>query len=244
MVAALLLVGCTDEETFESEYFTFADPADSVQSKAQIQPVPTSVDDDRVYYCREGPYDGRQVVLKGLGPRDLLTHAYGVTEARATWEASLPDTNFIAEVIVPTADRDRLMRRLQQAVDDELGVDASIQSRRLPVLKLTRLDADSVRLADADDGRTVKYTMDPGTVSGNGITTDVLRHALEVAVGRPVVDEVMLERRVQVDLQWEAGQIEDLRRQLEKRGIGLVESEESIRVLVVRDRESRGGAGP
>lgn len=228
---AFVLPACT-EDKFESEYFEFAHESDSLQSKAEIQPVPDEVDDDMVYYCREGIYNERQIVLKGVDAQSMITHAHGVTEARTIWNADLPDTNYIAEIIVPEPGRERVMRRLQEAIDEELGLASSQRERKVPVLMLTALDGDSIRFP-ASDGRTVRYSWNDGTITGEGMTMNMLRHALEVTLGEPVISAISWEARFNVDLEWEARNVDDLRRSLEEHGLTLISSEEEIEMLVV-----------
>lgn len=233
----LLLSACTQDK-FESEHFDFARESDSLQSKAEIQPVPDEVDDGMVYYCREDVYNGRQVVLKGVDAEGMITHAHSVTEARTIWNVELPDTNYIAEVIVPEQGREHVMRRLREAIDTELNIISSKADYKVSALKLTELEGDSIRLP-ASDGRTVRYSMDDGVIKGEGMTMNMLRNALEVVLSQPVVVAVPSEERFNIDLEWEPQNVDDLRRTLQDYGLTLVDSEEEINMLVV-DAQSEG----
>ena len=227
------------EDPFQSEYFEFASEADAVESKAELQPVPDEVDDGMVYYCRRGVYHGRQIVLKGVHAKGVIRHAYGISPARTIWNAPIPDTNYIAEVIVPEAGEDRVMRSLRKAVDEEFGIEASLVKRSVPVLELTNVKGQTIRFPKSD-GSTIRYRWDgEGSLSGEGMKLGTLRYVLEIAMGKPVVKPFSSDQRFNIELQWEKGNIEDLQSKLEQQGLQLTPTEEEIQVLVVNKSEGK-----
>lgn len=237
LTAGILLASCLESggPRFDSEYFEFAKEADSLQRKAVIKPVPKTVDDDMVYYRRRGVYQGRQVVLKGVGPRGLITHAYGMDESRTIWNVELPDTNYIAEIIVLTPNRDSLRQRLRQVVNDKLGVAPTFVERREKVLKMEEIEGQSITFLKSDGGSR-KFGWDPGQVSGEDMDLGMLRTALAnvpMLKDRIILQEDSSEQRYDIDLQWKKGSLTALRDTLRQYGLDLTLAEEKVEMLLV-----------
>jgi len=135
------------------------------------------------------------------------------------------DDSTCTDYCVPEPSRERVMRRLHQAVDEELGIESSLEQRTVSVLTLMRAEDDSIRFPRAD-GRTVRFSMGEGSVSGEGMTTGMLQQALEVVTNQSVVDSIHAQQRFNIDLQWEQGNLDDLRSTLAQKGVSLIRSKE------------------
>lgn len=240
LATGILLTSCLDsgEPQFESKHFEFAKEADSLQQKSVIQPVPDTVGGPMIYYCRSGVYQGRQVVLKGIGPRFMITHAYGAAEDRTLWDVELPDSNYIAEVIVPTRNPDSVKQGLRRAVNEEWGLAPTFVERRTEVLRLEVAEGKSIGFPPSDawiPRRTV--SSDAGEVSGENITLSTLRKPLSSVPAledRVIVQKVTSDQKYDINLQWEEGSLMALRDTLRHSGLQLKPAEEKVRMLLVK----------
>lgn len=246
IAAGFLLTSCLDSDKpqFESEHFEFAKEADSLHRKSVIQPVPDTVGGPMIYYCRSGVYQGRQVVLKGIGPRFMISHAYGITEDRTVWNVELSDTTYIAEVIVPTRDPDSVKQGLQRAVNEELGLDPTFVERRTEVLKLEVAEGASIGFPPSDAWIPRKrLSVGAGELSGQNIKLSSLRPRLSEVPAledRVVVQEVTSDQQYDVDLKWKEGSLTALRDTLRHYGLRLKPAKEEVRMLLVKKASGKG----
>ena len=240
IATGILLTSCFDsgEPQFESKHFEFAKDADSLHRKSVIQPVPDTVGGPMIYYCRSGVYRGRQVVLKSIGPRFLITHAYGVTEDRTVWNVELPDTNYTAEVIVPTRDPDSVKQGLRRAINEEWGLAPTFVERRAKVLKLEVAEGASIGFSPSDAWIPRKrLSVGAGELSGQNIKLSSLRPRLSdvpALEDRVIVQEVTSDQQYDIDLQWKEGSLMALRDTLRHYGFRLRPADEKVRMLLVK----------
>jgi len=230
-------VACQDSR-FQSDYFEFASERDAVEFKAEIKLVPEYVDDDMVYYCRTGVYDGRQIVYKGVSGKALVTGAHRTTDARVVWNKEIPENRYIAEIIVPESNEDILYQEFAKAVDKKFEIESAKETLLIEVYELNIIDGESIQFEETDASR-VRWTQQDGKISGVGITAGMLSGIIErVTKKKPVFSNIDSNQRYAIDLEWEEGNVEDLNSKLHEFGLELVISERGVELLIVNPAQS------
>lgn len=232
IVSILIITGCQDSR-FESEYFEFAKESDAIEFKSEIRQVPDHVDDDMVYFCRNGVYDKRQVVYKGVNGKALIRGAYRTTDARIRWNKDIPDNKYIAEIIVPKPDETLLYYEFQKAVNQQFGIETERKAQPVDVLELNKIDGESINI-EKTDASEVRWSQEDGMISGVGINMGMLSKIIErVSNEKPVFNKIHESQRYAIDIKWEPGNINDLNSKLSQFGLELVPKQKEVEVLVV-----------
>jgi len=228
----VLSVACKDTR-FQSDYFDFASERDAVEYKAEIKQVPEYVDDDMVYYCRTGVYDGRQIVYKGVIGQTLVTAAHRTTDARVVWNKQISQNRYIAEIIVPKSDQELLYQEFAKAVDQKFEIKSTKEIQLIEVYELNIIDGQSIQFEQTDASR-VRWSQQDGKISGVGITASMLSGIIErVTKKKPVYSNIESNQRYAINLEWEEGNLEDLNSKLRKYGLELVIVKKEVELLVV-----------
>lgn len=230
-------VACQDTR-FQSDYFEFANERDSVPFKAEIKQVPDYVDDNMVYYCRTGVYDGRQIVYKGVSGQALVTGAHRTTDSRVVWNKEIPGNRYIAEIIVPEADEDLLYQEFAKAVDQKFEIESTKETHIIEVYDLNIIDGESIHFKETDASR-VRWTQQDGKISGVGITPNMLSGIIErVTKKKPVFSNIESNQRYAIDLEWKEGDMDDLNSKLREFGVELIITEREVELLIVNPAQA------
>lgn len=230
-------VACQDTR-FESDYFEFASERDAIEFKAEIKQVPEYVDDDMVYYCRSGVYNGRQIVYKGVTGPVLVRNSHQTNDARIIWNKEIPENRYIAEIIVPEADEDLLYQEFTMAVDQKFEIESTKETHLIEVYELNLIDGQTIQFEETDASR-VRWTQRDGKISGVGITPNMLSGIIErVTKKRPVFSNIDDNQRYAVDLEWEEGNMEELNSKLREFGLELISSEREVELLIVNPAQT------
>lgn len=228
----VLSVACKDTR-FQSDYFDFASERDAVEYKAEIKQVPEYVDDDMVYYCRTGVYDGRQIVYKGVIGQNLVTAAHRTTDARVVWNKQISQNRYIAEIIVPKSDQELLYQEFVKAVDQKFEIKTTKETQLIEVYELNIIDGQSIQFEETDASR-IRWSQQDGKISGVGITPGMLSGIIErVTKKKPVFSNIDSNQRYAINLEWEEGNLEDLNSKLRKYGLELVILKREVELLIV-----------
>lgn len=232
-IIPLFLLSACGGSRFTSEHFEFAREKDNIPFKADIQIVPDDVDDRMVYYCRNGVYNGRQVVYKGVSARSLIRAAYQTQFARMIWNVDVPDHQTIAEIIVPESDDDLLQKAFVDAVESTFNISATKEIRTLPVLELRKREGADITLEKVDASR-IRWSPTNGKITGAGITMHMLSTILEtVIITQPVFSSGFNAQRYEIDLVWEAGNIESLNLALYEMGLEVITIVRPVEMVVI-----------
>ena len=224
-----VLSSCSDD-TFTSEYYKFATDQDSVSFRANIQAVPAHVDDNIIYYCRSGLYFNRQITMKGISERSLILFALGARKTRAIWEIEPSDNQYIVEIIIPEPDpaRNQLHKVLKNSVLEKFSIQSENVEQETKVYLLKRLNTVDLSFREVDDS-IVKWKRNDGKIDGIGLTMGQLASIIEsVSKSLPVFDETGIDGRFEIDIKWEAGNMESLIAVLNQNGLTLEESTKKL----------------
>jgi hypothetical protein len=229
----LLLLSACGGSRFTSEHFEFARERDNIPFKADIKIVPDDVDDNMVYYCRQGAYHGRQIVFKGVSARWLIRHAYETNFPRMVWNVEVPDHQTIAEIIVPEPDDDMLQKAFVEAVESTFEISMTKETRTIPVLELRKRAGADITLKKVDASR-ISWNQEDGKITGIGMTMGLLGIVLEIVMNsQPVFSSGFDAQRYEIDLVWEAGNIDSLNQALYKMGLEVVTIEKPVEMVVI-----------
>lgn len=241
-ILPLILLSACGGSRFTSEHFEFARERDNIPFKADIKIVPDEVDDNMVYYCRQGAYHGRQIVYKGVSSRWLIRAAYQTQFARMIWNVDVPDHQNIAEIIVPEPDDDLLQKAFVDAVESTFKISMTKETRTIPVLELRKRDGADITLKKVDASR-IRWSPTNGKITGVGISLHMLSTILEtVMVTQPVFSSGFDAQRYEIDLVWEAGNIGSLNEALHEMGLEVVTIEKPVEMVVIGIRKGDVGA--
>lgn len=232
-ILPLLLLSACGESRFTSEHFEFARERDNIPFKADIKIVPDEVDDNMVYYCRQGAYHGRQIVFKGVSARRLIRAAYQTQFARMIWNVDVPDHQTTAEIIVPEPDDDLLQKAFVDAVESTFEISMTKETRTIPVLELRKRDGADITLKKVDASR-IRWNQEDGKISGIGMTMNMLVIVLETMMNtHPVFGSGFDAQRYEIDLVWEAGNIDSLNDALHVMGLEVVAIDKPVEMVVI-----------
>ncbi len=236
IVGLLLMASACAGPRFTSEHFQFARERDNLAHKAVIQVVPDDITDNMVYYCRSGVYNNRQVVFKGVSTRTLIRAAYQTTASRMMWNVNVPDSQLIAEIIIPNPDRDALQQELIRAVESKFDIRMSREVLTIPVFELRPMEGAEISLREVDASR-IRWTQTDGRIAGTGMTLGMVSQVLETVLdSRPVVPAGFGRQRYEITLVWEPGDVESLKEALEAIGLQLVDRNLPIEMMVIDSR--------
>lgn len=236
-IIPILLLSACGGSRFTSEHFEFARERDNIPFKAEVKIVPDEVDDNMVYYCRNGVYNGRQIVYKGVSARSLIRAASQTQFARMIWNVDVPDHQTIAEIIVPEPDDSLLQKAFLDAVESTFNISATKETRTVSVLELRKRDGADITLKKVDASR-IRWNQENGKISGIGMTLNMLSTVLEIVMNsQPVFSSGFDAQRYEIDLVWEAGNIESLNQALYEMGLEVVAMERPLEIVVIGSRK-------
>ena len=239
LTKAIVLTGLLSScgiRDFRSPHFDFVKNKDNVQQKQAIEQVPKHGADGWVYFCRRGPYMDRQMVLKNVDALSLYRQAYGVGRKKVVLETSLPEGNYIAEIIIPEKDRDKVYEALQTTVDSVFATHSEFREVEEEVWVLT-LD-DPSKLKPNPNAKRRFFNADDGKIKLKGLTASHLTLALTNALPKNmlIVTDDTTSTLFDLEPQWEKGNVEDLQRVLSEHGFQLQPEVRAIKKLFVRAR--------
>jgi hypothetical protein len=228
----VFIIACQDTR-FQSDYFEFASERDAVEFKAEIKQVPEYVDDNMVYFCRTGVYNGRQIVYKGVSGQALITGAHRTTDARIIWNKEVPSNRYIAEIIVPESNEDLLYQEFAKAVDQKFEIESFKETHLIEVYELNFIDGQTIQFEETD-ASSIRWSQRDGKISGVGITPGMLSGIIErITKQKPVFSNIESNQRYAIDLEWEEGNMDDLNSKLREFGLELDISEREVQILIV-----------
>ncbi len=217
----LLITSCVGSRAFKSDYFEFASEKENLSEKAAIVMVPEYVDDDMIYYCRRGNYDGRQRVYYGVRGENLITQAFDTRSTRTIWEIDPPQDRYIAEIIVPEEDEVLLEQTFQETVSQNFGISGETVTLQTEVWIFKEL-GDAPLPFKTVDGRGMRYSYENGHISGRGINLRVIGISLETILkDRPILIELNDLARYNFDIKWEVDSFDNLLEVLHQNGLTL-----------------------
>lgn len=217
----LFITSCVGSRAFKSDYFEFASEKENLSEKAAILMVPEYVDDDMIYYCRRGNYDGRQRVYYGVRGENLITQAFDTRSTRTIWEIDPPQDRYIAEIIVPEENEELLKKTFQETVSQNFGISGETVTMQTDVWIFKELGDNPLPFKSAK-GRGMRYSSTNGHISGRGINLGVVGFALEsVLKDRPILVELNDRARYDFDIKWEVDNFDNLLEVLHQNGLTL-----------------------
>lgn len=219
-----------------SPHFDFAKNKDNVQQKLFIEKVPEHGADGWLYFCRKGPYMDMQMVLKNMDALSLYRQAYGVGGKEVVLVTSLREGNYIAEIIIPEKDRDKVYEALQTKVDSVFATDSEFREVEEEVWVFT-LD-DPSKLKRNPNAKRRFFNADDGEIQLKGLSVSHLSLALTNALpNKLIVTDDTTSTWFDLELKWEKGNVEDLQSKLSENGFQLQPQVRAIKKLFVRARE-------
>ena len=173
-------------------------------------------------------FNDKRVVIKSKDRHEIipLSDSDGVPEA---------DKMYSYEMIVPAKDMDSLYSYMLQGLNRDTNFTATIEKRKIKCLRLVRT-ASQDRIATKGGSRVSAFYQNPSV-----LRNAPLQHMINMLNGDntitdlPVVDETGYTGNVDITMP-AVSNLAALRKELSRYGLDLLEGEQLLNMLVVRDR--------
>ena len=184
---------------------------------------------------------------EGATVADLLPALYGVSGARLSIEADLPEGRFDVLMKGPAAIQRKLVQVKKETLEQMFGLSTQTEKRERDAYVLTKeRKADGLRPTAMTNGASSRNQ--PGKIQSMNVSIDSLVANLEKLLGRPVIDETGLKEKYDIDLKWDqpdkdVPNVEGLVKAVEDQlGLRLAPAKREVDVLVVKRQAAALGA--
>ena len=230
LISVFVIIGCA-KNPMDTPYFEFASEYKSIETKAEIVEAPDYVNHEFFEISSDPTYAFRRAVAVGVTAEQLIAFAFGTNSGRILHTTELPDTRFIAEVIVPNSSRHLLMETLRKEVIELFNIDTYHDYTETEVWELSV--AETVKFPVSKKANTT-WSQKDGHIAATKISLSLLAVTLEKILGEiPVLNSIDDDKEYDVYLKWRTGDVEDLKRKLKTMGITMEKTTHEISMLVV-----------
>jgi len=146
---------------------------------------------------------------------------------------------FCYELTLPISKRDELFTRMQTDLNLYLPYTAKVMSRKRNCLVLVKLS--SIDKIKSKGGKALyKDTEEDGLHVRNQPLKSTLLYSLKVSnyhLSTPIIDKTNYLINIDIDIKSKLSDIKEVRKELKKYNLDLIEKEISIPMLVIKDRD-------
>ncbi len=139
--------------------------------------------------------DGRLDITDGSA-RIILSYAAHLRDTRITTKGTLPETLYNLHVVAPHADDKQLASAIEMAVSSATGIVIEHHADPTDALVLTPTPAAASHIKESPTKGFAYYDKDKQTLQCVSANINSVAEALEVAVGKPVINESKLTGRI------------------------------------------------
>lgn len=167
----------------------------------------------------------------GNGLRELLADAYGIPALRIEMPAYLANETYAVHAWVPQRHPETLKPLLQAALVAGASIRVRREQRPMDVLVISGVPG---KMAASSPYQLAQGGFTPGDISVEGVTAEMVRNYIEMAVGKPVVLDAHPSARFAFRLRWDPAKPADFAAALhDQLGLELKAETRTLKFLVV-----------